>query len=152
VGSSGYACAPAPRAIRSCAPRPRAPARRCGWRTRWGRCRRRSSWDPPGSAGARRARPGRQGKGGVGGEPATISALERERAAAGAREGAAVGEHPARVPRGGDPATVTADGAACVVDVDGEVLDDRPDPAPLLALDDIETLHERRDRAERDDV
>src|SRR5262249_14768629 len=81
-----------------------------------------------------------------------MAPLEGERAAARTREGAAVGECAARVPGGGDPAAVAAHGAARVVDVDGEVSDDGPDAPPLLALDDVETFDEWRDRAEGHDV
>src|SRR5262249_46186677 len=104
------------------------------------------------SAGRGDARRGRQREVGVRRKPAAMAALERERAAAGAREGAAVGERAARVPGGGNPAAVADDGAARVVDIDGEVLDDGPDAAPLLFLDDVQAFDEGCDRAEGHDV
>src|SRR5919201_3964358 len=88
----------------------------------------------------------------MGREPAAVAPLEGERAAARPRKRAAVGEDATRVPGGGDPAAIGADGAACALDVDREVADDRPHATPLLALDDVEALHERRDGAEGDDV
>src|SRR2546422_5759515 len=88
----------------------------------------------------------------VRGQPAAVTPLEGERAATGARKGAAVGEGAERVPRGGDPAAVARHGAARVVDVDREVADHGPDAPPLLLLDHVEPLDERRDGAEGDDV
>src|SRR2546421_3837450 len=121
---------------------------------------------PPGSAGrggagrrrqAHRAghkahRAGHKRKVRVGGEPATVAALEGQRAAAGAGKGAATWQGAERVPGGGDPAAVAGHGAPRVVDVDGEIADHGPHAAPLLLLDDVEPLDERRDRAEGDDV
>src|SRR5437660_5352343 len=115
--------------------------------------------NPPASAGRGGARGGRQAPGAghkrkmcVRREPAARAALEGQRAASGAGEGAAVGNGAERVPGGGDPAAVAAHGAARAVHVDGEVADDGPDAAPLLLLDGLQALDERRDGAEGDDV
>src|SRR5467141_1874933 len=122
--------------------------------------------DPPDSAGRGGVRGGRQAhrtghqahraghkrKMCVRRAPAARAAFEGQRAASGAWEGAAVGEGAERVPSGGDPAAVAAHGAARAVHVDGEVADDGPDAAPLLLLDGLQALDERRDGAEGDDV
>src|SRR5919108_750292 len=108
--------------------------------------------NPPGSAGRGGARRGRQREVRVGREPAAVAPLEGERAPTRAGKRAAVGEDATRVPGGGDPAAIGADGAARPRDVDREIADDRPDATPLLALDDVEALHERRDGPEGDDV
>src|SRR5919109_1821967 len=85
-------------------------------------------------------------------QPTAVASLERQRAAAGAREGASVGERAARVPCGRDPAAIAGDRTARIVDVDGEVVDDGPDASPLLALHGVEAFDERCDGTERDDV
>src|SRR5256714_11024946 len=122
--------------------------------------------NPPASAGRGGARGGRQApraghrapraghkrRMGVRREPAARAALEGQRGASGAGEGAAVGNGAERVPGGGDPAAVAANGGARAVHVDGEVADDGPDAAPLLLLDGLQALDERRDGAEGDDV
>src|SRR5436853_1040203 len=103
-------------------------------------------------AGHKAHRAGHKRKVRVGGEPATVAALEGQRAAAGAGKGAATWQGAERVPGGGDPAAVAGHGAPRVVDVDGEIADHGPHAAPLFLLDDVEPLDERRDRAEGDDV
>src|SRR5688572_14938326 len=88
----------------------------------------------------------------VGGEPAAITALEGDRAAAGAGEQRAIAPPPARIPGGGEPAAVAGDDASRALDVDGEIPDHGPDVPPLLALHHVEAGHEGRHRAEGHDV
>src|SRR5262249_61897101 len=83
---------------------------------------------------------------------AAVATLEGERTAPRPWERATVGARAVRVPRGRDPASVAAHGAARAVDVDREVLDHRPDASPLLPFDDVEALDERRDGAKGADV